>query len=49
VPWKILIDRTSPPLPHIRLLATQRRAHLVDVGDLPFSCVALIHPHGSAR
>ena len=48
VPWKVLIDRTSPPLPHIRLLATQRRAHLLDVGDLPFSCVTLIHPGGSA-
>ncbi len=48
VPWKVLIHRTSPPLPHIRLLAAQRRAHLVNVGDLPFSCVALIHPGGSA-
>jgi hypothetical protein len=48
VPWKVLIDRISPPLPHIRLLATHRRAHLLDVGDLPFSCVALIHPRGSA-
>jgi PELOTA RNA binding domain len=29
VPWKVLIDHTSPPLPYIRLLASQRRAHLL--------------------
>lgn len=46
VPWKVLIDHTSPPLPHIQLLASQRHTHLVEVGDLPFSCVALIHPRG---
>lgn len=45
VPWKVLIDRTSPPLPHLRLLATQRAAHLLDVGSLPFACVALIRPY----
>jgi len=44
VPWRILIDRTSPPLPHLRLLAMQRAAPLLDVGDLPFACVALIRP-----
>jgi hypothetical protein len=49
VPWKVLIDHTSPPLPHIRLLANQRRTRLLDVGDLPFSCVALIHPRGDTR
>ncbi len=49
VPWKVLINHTSPPLPHIRLLASQRRAHLLEVDDLPFSCVALIHPRGDTR
>jgi len=44
VPWKVLIDRTSPPLPHLQLLAAHRHAHLVNVGDLRFSCAALIHP-----
>jgi hypothetical protein len=46
VRWKVLIDHTSPPLPHIQLLASQRHTHLVEVGDLPFCCVALIHPRG---
>lgn len=44
VPWKVLIDHSSPPLPHIGLLASQRRTHLLEAGDLPFSCVALIRP-----
>jgi hypothetical protein len=45
VPWRILArpDRATD-LAHVRALATQRGVEVVDVADLPYSCVGLIHP-----
>lgn len=45
VPWKILVraDATAE-LAHVRLLADQRGVEVVEVEDLPYSCVGLIHP-----
>ncbi|MFB8105915.1 phosphoribosyltransferase [Streptomyces sp. NPDC056007] len=45
VPWKILAKRgAGADLTHIRLLAEQRGVPVEEVGDLPYSCVGLIHP-----
>ncbi|MEU7134108.1 phosphoribosyltransferase domain-containing protein [Streptomyces sp. NPDC046261] len=46
VPWKILAKRgAGADLDHVRLLAEQRGVPVEEVGDLPYSCVGLIHPH----
>lgn len=45
VPWKILIRPSARhELQHILLLADQRGVEVVEVPDLPYSCVGLIHP-----
>jgi hypothetical protein len=45
VPWKILAQRgAGADLDHVRLLAAQRGVPVEEVGDLPYSCVGLIHP-----
>ncbi|MFF9000737.1 phosphoribosyltransferase [Streptomyces achromogenes] len=45
VPWKILARAgAGPELDHVRLLAEQRGVPVVEVGELPYSCVGLIHP-----
>ena len=50
VPWKVLVragaDRTD--LAHVLMLAEQRGVEVVEVPDLPFSCVGLIRPGGPA-
>ncbi|MGW3357359.1 phosphoribosyltransferase [Streptomyces bungoensis] len=45
VPWKILARAgAGADLDHVRLLARQRGVPVEEVGDLPYSCVGLIHP-----
>lgn len=45
VPWKILVDpAAAPELQHVRMLAEQRGVDIVEVPDLPYSCIGLIHP-----
>ncbi|WP_405447097.1 phosphoribosyltransferase [Streptomyces achromogenes] len=45
VPWKILARAgAGPELDHVRLLAEQRGVPVEEVGELPYSCVGLIHP-----
>ncbi|MCM2388668.1 phosphoribosyltransferase [Streptomyces albipurpureus] len=45
VPWKILARAgAGAELDHIRLLAEQRGVPVEEVGQLPYSCVGLIHP-----
>ena len=44
VPWKVLIRAGSADLAHVLLLARQRGVDVVDVPDLPYSCVGLIRP-----
>ncbi|MEU4032824.1 phosphoribosyltransferase [Streptomyces collinus] len=45
VPWKILAKAgAGPDLDHVRLLAAQRGVPVEEVGDLPYTCVGLIHP-----
>ncbi|MCS0638266.1 phosphoribosyltransferase [Streptomyces sp. LP05-1] len=45
VPWKILARRgAGADLAHVRLLAEQRGVPVEEVGELPYSCVGLIHP-----
>ncbi|MFH8803411.1 phosphoribosyltransferase [Streptomyces sp. NPDC017936] len=45
VPWKILARAgAGPDLDHVRLLAGQRGVPVEEVGDLPYTCVGLIHP-----
>ncbi|NYI06722.1 phosphoribosyltransferase [Allostreptomyces psammosilenae] len=45
VPWRILARRdATADLAHVRLLAEQRGVPVVEVDDLPYSCVGLIHP-----
>lgn len=45
VPWKILAKRgAGSDLDHVRLLAEQRGVPVEEVGDLPYTCVGLIHP-----
>ncbi len=47
VPWQILIDPArDAELGHIRHLAAQRNVELVEVPDLPYSCVGLVRPRG---
>ncbi|MEW2045894.1 phosphoribosyltransferase [Streptomyces sp. NPDC005476] len=46
VPWKILARAgAGADLDHVRLLAGQRGVPVEEVGDLPYTCVGLIHPH----
>ncbi|MFF5531406.1 phosphoribosyltransferase [Streptomyces cinerochromogenes] len=45
VPWKILArEGAGADLDHVRLLAEQRGVPVEEVGDLPYTCVGLIHP-----
>lgn len=45
VPWKILARQgVGAELDHVRLLAEQRGVEVVDVDELPYACVGLIHP-----
>ncbi|MFI0819659.1 phosphoribosyltransferase [Streptomyces sp. NPDC021098] len=45
VPWKILAKRgAGADLDHVRLLAEQRGVPVEETGDLPYTCVGLIHP-----
>ncbi|MFF3497846.1 phosphoribosyltransferase [Streptomyces sp. NPDC003247] len=45
VPWKILARAgAGADLDHVRLLAGQRGVPVEEVGELPYSCVGLIHP-----
>ncbi|MFF4543287.1 phosphoribosyltransferase [Streptomyces sp. NPDC001435] len=45
VPWKILARAgAGPDLEHVRLLAEQRGVPVEEVGELPYTCVGLIHP-----
>jgi hypothetical protein len=45
VPWKILARAgAGTDLDHVRLLAGQRGVPVEEVGELPYTCVGLIHP-----
>ncbi|MFJ5027180.1 phosphoribosyltransferase [Streptomyces sp. NPDC088560] len=45
VPWKILARKgAGADLDHVRLLADQRGVSVEEVGELPYTCVGLIHP-----
>ncbi|GHI08056.1 phosphoribosyltransferase [Streptomyces cellostaticus] len=45
VPWKILArSGAGADLDHVRLLAEQRGVPVEEVGELPYTCVGLIHP-----
>ncbi|WEO97667.1 phosphoribosyltransferase [Streptomyces sp. FXJ1.172] len=45
VPWKILARKgAGADLDHVRLLAGQRGVPVEEVGELPYTCVGLIHP-----
>ncbi|MER6631559.1 phosphoribosyltransferase domain-containing protein [Streptomyces sp. NPDC000987] len=45
VPWKILARAgAGADLDHVRLLAEQRGVPVEEVGELPYTCVGLIHP-----
>ncbi|MFE0509063.1 phosphoribosyltransferase [Streptomyces sp. NPDC058964] len=45
VPWKILARAgAGADLTHVRLLAEQRGVPVEEVGELPYTCVGLIHP-----
>ncbi|WP_171112143.1 MULTISPECIES: phosphoribosyltransferase [unclassified Streptomyces] len=45
VPWRILARAgAGPDLDHVRLLAEQRGVPVEEVGELPYTCVGLIHP-----
>jgi hypothetical protein len=45
VPWKILVRTgAAAELEHVRWLAEQRGVEVVELADLPYSCVGLIHP-----
>jgi hypothetical protein len=45
VPWKVLVrPDAATDLVHVRLLAEERGVEIVEVVDLPYSCVGLIHP-----
>lgn len=45
VPWKVLARAGAcAELDHVRLLAEQRGVPVEEVGELPYSCVGLIHP-----
>ncbi|MFG2885805.1 phosphoribosyltransferase [Streptomyces sp. NPDC048297] len=45
VPWKILAKAgAGADLDHVRLLAEQRGVLVEEVGELPYTCMGLIHP-----
>jgi hypothetical protein len=45
VPWRVLVrEGAEAELRHVRMLAEQRGVPVEVVGDLPYSCVGLIHP-----
>ncbi|KUL35692.1 phosphoribosyltransferase [Streptomyces sp. NRRL F-4489] len=45
VPWRILARRgAGRDLDHIRLLAERRGVPVEEVGELPYTCVGLVHP-----
>jgi hypothetical protein len=45
VPWRILARKgAGADLDHVRLLAQQRGVPVEEVGELPYTCVGLIHP-----
>ncbi|MEV8558860.1 phosphoribosyltransferase [Streptomyces sp. NPDC051917] len=45
VPWKILARAgAGADLDHVRLLAAQRGVPVEEIGELPYTCVGLIHP-----
>jgi hypothetical protein len=45
VPWKILVRKdAAAELGHVRWLAEQRGVEIVELEQLPYSCVGLIHP-----
>lgn len=45
VPWKILVHpAAAAELQHVQMLAEQRGVDIVEVPDLPYSCIGLIHP-----
>jgi adenine/guanine phosphoribosyltransferase-like PRPP-binding protein len=45
VPWKVLVRPDAlPELAHVLHLAEQRGVEVVEVPDLAYSCVGLIHP-----
>ncbi|MGW1795428.1 phosphoribosyltransferase [Streptomyces sp. NPDC001984] len=45
VPWKILARAgAGADLDHVRLLAEQRGVPVEEIGELPYTCVGLIHP-----
>ncbi|WP_028636940.1 cysteine protease StiP family protein [Nocardioides sp. URHA0032] len=45
VPWRILVRRdAAAELAHVRMLAEQRGVKIVEVEDLAYSCIGLIHP-----
>lgn len=45
IPWKVLVrSDAGDELAHVRLLAARRGVELVEVPDLPYSCVGLIRP-----
>ncbi|WP_258724434.1 cysteine protease StiP family protein [Cellulomonas sp. NS3] len=45
VPWKVLVRRRADPeLAHVLLLAEQRGVEVVEVPDLSYRCVGLVHP-----
>ncbi|MCC5475993.1 phosphoribosyltransferase [Streptomyces barringtoniae] len=45
VPWKILARAgAGADLDHVRMLAEQRGVPVEEVGELPYTCVGLIHP-----
>lgn len=50
VPWKVLVRAGAPTgdLAHVLLLAEQRGVDVVEVPDLPYSCVGLIRPRNAA-
>ncbi|GAA4683483.1 phosphoribosyltransferase domain-containing protein [Frondihabitans cladoniiphilus] len=48
VPWKVLVRPDArDDVAHVLLLAEQRGVEVVEVPDLPYSCVGLIHPVGA--
>ena len=45
VPWKVLVRPDAvPELAHVLHLAEQRGVEVLEVPDLAYSCVGLIHP-----
>jgi hypothetical protein len=45
VPWKILVHpAAAADLQHVAVLAQRRGVELVEVENLPYSCIGLIHP-----